>query len=121
MKTYENPVINSKPFTFINASGQYVFEITSGACPGFSQEGIVGQAGGLAICAPSAGDGGFSALITCQNISGTYSAVYGDAVAGGGLSCGGDISTIYPLLTLDPDLSGDCIVDSFTVNGSNQC
>lgn len=117
MKKYQQPLMNSESVEYANAAGQYIFEFTPG-CPGLAADGGAGVTGGVAFCAPDTGDNGFSADVTCQNIGGTYHAVYGDAVAGGGLNCGDDISVIYPLLSVSPELPADCTVISFEINDS---
>jgi hypothetical protein len=119
VKKYETPGIQYLSFFCSIPVTQYVFVITPNVCPSLSADGAVGTEEGLAFCAPTVEpSSGFSAVIACQNISGTYHAVYGDAVAGGGLSCGSETSVVYPLISLTPDLPENCIVDSFIRNGS---
>jgi hypothetical protein len=113
MKLYQEPVIHSEAVEYRNASGQYIFEFTPGECLGLAENGAVGLEGGLSICSDP-GKPGLSVDISCDNIEGTFHVVYGDAVAGGESVCNGDdVSVIFPILSVNPELPADCTVISF--------
>jgi hypothetical protein len=117
MKTYQKPGIHSESVECMNAVGQYIFEFTPDECLGLVENGAVGLEGELSICGDP-GELGFLVDISCANIEGTYHVVYGEAVAGGESSCNGDdVSVIFPILSVNPELPADCTVISFEFDG----
>lgn len=115
---YRKPVVRSESIELLNASGQYIFEITP-ACPGFFNFGTGHTAEGLVYCAQSPDSNSFSADISCQNIAGEFHVVYGAGTSGGGLSCtGGDQSFVDPILSVTPELPANCIVSHFIFDDS---
>jgi hypothetical protein len=115
MKVYQKPEIQAESIPSMPVSGQYIFEFTPGACPGFSD--AVGQEGGYAFCIDgSLISGNFTAEVTCANVSGTYTVHVGTFVEGGGLDCGSGESIFAPFDSVTPELPDNCIVNQFLVD-----
>jgi hypothetical protein len=117
MKTYQKPVVSFESFECVNAVGQYIFEFTPENCLGAIGEGFVGQEGGYARCSEFVGSS-FIVDITCENIEGTFTVVYGDSVDGGGLDCDEGESIFYPEVSVTPELPANCVVNSFAIQNS---
>jgi len=122
MRPYQSPILISEAVEFPRAAGQYIFEFTPESCQGAIVEGFAGQEGGYARCSEFGAGSSFIVDISCENIEGTFTVVYGDSVSGGGLDCDEGESIFYPEVSVTPELPADCVVNSFAIqNGPDLC
>jgi hypothetical protein len=120
-KTYFKPAFKNIEKMIMTAESQYIFVVSPDECPILASFGLKNVGSTFQYCEDDCeAVPPESVLITCANIPGEYSVEISTATDGGPLDCGIAESCVATF-TVDPELPGDCIINTYVTEGHDNC